>query len=378
MGSGAALHRLSTFRERALSTAVVMVAGPVDHADEHPGLSDVKPGNILIEHRDDGPWAYLQDFSLTYAGISYEPPGALVGSRDYIAPEVVRGEPADPRSDVWSLGVSLFEMLTGRPPFAERNGMRVLRAILADPAPRVTMLAPDVPAAFDPVVERAMAKDMDARFQSAGALGDAAVEAASSTKPETARQPSHRHESRKPASVPDSDEERTRDIVGASDAKLRVGKTEGRARSNIFLCYRRDDSRWAAGRLADALRDRFGADSVFVDVDRARVGNWRQRVDQALAESAAVVVLIGSSWLREIKKRSAMEDEVRYEIAAALRRGTIIVPVTVGRTRVPHRSALPPDIALLADQQVYQLGEGSLWRPIIEIHLSDLATALRL
>jgi hypothetical protein len=343
---------------------VAQIASALDEAHKHGVVHrDVKPLNILVEHRQEGPWVYLQDFGLADAGVGPDWPSIQPG--EYAAPEIVRGERADVRSDVWSLGVSLFEMLTGRTPFADKHGMEVLWAILNDPVPSVTTFAPDVPDGFDTVVARATAKDPDARFPSAGALGDAAIEAAGG--PPRGAAPDRTH----------GDGRQTRDILDVGDAKLPSRGSTVRAPSSIFLCYRRDDTRWAAGRLADALRDRFGADSVFVDVDQAHVGNWREQVNKALAESAVVVVLIGPSWLRQIKKRSATEDHVRYEIGVALAHGTIIVPVTVGRARVLDRKVLPPDIAALADQQVYQLGDDRLWRPTVAILLDDLAVALK-
>ena len=114
------------------------------------------------------------------------------------------------------------------------------------------------------VVERATAKDPDARFQSAGALGDAAIDAAGG--PPRGAVPGREGESRQATSITHADGRETRNIVEVGDAKLSTPESTVRAPSSIFLCYRRDDSRWAAGRLADALRDRFGPDSVFVDV----------------------------------------------------------------------------------------------------------------
>ena len=100
-------------------------------------------------------------------------------------------------------------------------------------------------------------------------------------------------------------------------------------RRGIFLCYRRDDSRSEAGRLADALANRFGDRAVFMDVHHLRIGNWREQIDQSLANCAAVIVVIGPQWLAALKHRSASSDQVRYEIAQALLLGKIIIPVAV-------------------------------------------------
>ena len=159
--------------------------------------------------------------------------------------------------------------------------------------------------------------------------------------------------------------------------KPQPGVVQTLDRTGIFICYRREDSRWPAGRLADALRERFGHDNVFIDVDRVRVGNWRQQINQALDSSAAVVVLIGPSWVAELERLRDEPDEVRYEIAAAIERGKLILPVTLGSVTVPSRRALPQDIASLLDQEVYQLGEDRMWRPTVDVLIGDLAAALR-
>ena len=152
---------------------------------------------------------------------------------------------------------------------------------------------------------------------------------------------------------------------------------EEQQRQGIFLCYRREDSRWQAGRLADALADRYGDKAVFMDVDRLRIGNWRKQIDQSLADCAAVIVVIGPQWLAELEQRSASDDQVRYEIAQALLLDKIIIPVAVDRAPLPHRGDLPEDIAALNDAQGYELGVDVMWRPTVGKLLDDLSDLLR-
>lgn len=152
---------------------------------------------------------------------------------------------------------------------------------------------------------------------------------------------------------------------------------EEQQRQGIFLCYRREDSRWQAGRLADALADRFGDKAVFMDVDRLRIGNWRKQIDQSLADCAAVIVVIGPQWLAALEQRSAGDDQVRYEIAQALLLDKIIIPVAVDRAPLPHRGDLPEDIAALNEAQGYELGVDVMWRPTVGKLLDDLSDLLR-
>jgi hypothetical protein len=141
----------------------------------------------------------------------------------------------------------------------------------------------------------------------------------------------------------------------------------------VFVCYRRDDSRWQASLLADELAARFGQTAVFMDVDNVRPGDWRRQIDDSLADCNAVVVVIGPRWLAELSRRTAGEDQVRYEIAQALKHGKITVPVTVDHAELPDRASLPEDIAALSDAQGYELGVDVMWRPTVGKLIDDLS-----
>jgi serine/threonine-protein kinase len=104
--------------------------------------------------------------------------GAVAGTLAYMAPEQLRGQPADARSDVWALGVMLYEMAAGRRPFQGQTGFELSSAILNQAPPP---LPAGVPGALQPVIERCLAKDPGARYQRAGEVR-AALEAISSGK----------------------------------------------------------------------------------------------------------------------------------------------------------------------------------------------------
>ncbi len=142
------------------------------------------------------------------------------------------------------------------------------------------------------------------------------------------------------------------------------------------MCYRRERDWALAGRLADTLSARFGADRVFIDVDRVRIGNWRAQVDKALDASAVLIVVISPSWLEELKKREGLKDQVVYEITEALRRGKQLLPVAVERAKAPDVEELPNEIRALADQQAYELGTDRMWRPTLETLLDDLSNVM--
>jgi serine/threonine-protein kinase len=131
---------------------------------------DVKPGNILLADVD--AHVYLCDFGLAKRESSHglTRAGAFLGSVDYCAPEQIEGRTVDGRADVYSLGCVVFHCLTGEPPFRRDGEFAVLNAHLHDAPPAVSDLRPDLPRAFDAAVATALAKDPDARFQTAGAL----------------------------------------------------------------------------------------------------------------------------------------------------------------------------------------------------------------
>ncbi len=166
--------------ERAVAV-IEQVAGALDEA-HHRGLvhRDVKPANVLVEDRRGNEHAYLTDFGLTkqtdsLTGVTAT--GRWVGTIDYASPEQIRGQRVDARADVYSLGCLLFASLTGRVPFERDADVAKLYAHINDPPPLVGSFDPNLPRELDWVVNRALAKDPDERFQSAGDFGRAAYAA---------------------------------------------------------------------------------------------------------------------------------------------------------------------------------------------------------
>jgi serine/threonine-protein kinase len=128
---------------------------------------DVTPHNVLLSF--DGA-VKLTDFGIAKAGNKLTQPGVLKGKFAYMSPEQARGEPVDARTDVFALGVVLWEMLTGGRLFDGDSEVAVLRAVQQSAIPPPARLNPDVPADLDAAVVRALERDPAGRFQTAGEL----------------------------------------------------------------------------------------------------------------------------------------------------------------------------------------------------------------
>jgi hypothetical protein len=164
---------------------VAQVAGALDAAHSR-GLihRDVKPANILLSQEDGNYHAYLTDFGLTKRMVGGEgqtgltQAGSFVGTLDYIAPEQLKGEAVDARTDVYSLACVFFQALTGQVPYPRDSEPAKMWAHVGEPPPHVNQMVPQLPAELDRVVEAGMAKDPNQRYQSTGQLGEAALAAA--------------------------------------------------------------------------------------------------------------------------------------------------------------------------------------------------------
>ncbi|HID87557.1 MAG TPA: PASTA domain-containing protein, partial [Anaerolineae bacterium] len=131
-----------------------------------------KPQNVLVTEED---WVKVADFGIAkaLAAASATETGVVLGTARYLSPEQAAGEPATPASDVYALGVVLYEMLAGRPPFeAESSVGLALKHLQEEPTP-LHERNPHVPPAVERIVERAMAKDPAARYANAEELGQA-------------------------------------------------------------------------------------------------------------------------------------------------------------------------------------------------------------
>jgi len=125
---------------------------------------DIKPGNIMVA-RDGG--LKLVDFGLSKLRTSeaQTKTGALLGTPRYMSPEQAEGKEIDERSDIFSLGVVLYEMLAGETPFAAERAEAVVHRIIHEAAPPICLQRPDCPATLGEIVDRALSKKPEERYQ---------------------------------------------------------------------------------------------------------------------------------------------------------------------------------------------------------------------
>jgi len=166
----ALLHREGRLApERALKLFREICEGLAAAHEQQVLHRDLKPENILVDEQDH---VHITDFGLAKSleAARMTQTGAIVGTPHYMAPEQVRGEPADERTDIYALGVILYRMLTGSLPFAGASDWEVaLQRLQKSPVP-ATALNPGIPGYLQQIVERCMERDQALRYESVGKI----------------------------------------------------------------------------------------------------------------------------------------------------------------------------------------------------------------
>jgi len=167
----ARLKRLNNQNRKLSLEDVVKLSAQVCDATSYAhkrGLvhRDIKPANVMLDVQGN---AILMDFGIVriIGGTTHTATGAVVGTALYMAPEQIRGEHPDHRADIYSLGVMLFEMAGGRPPFNSDSAMTIMMMHLNDPVPDIGELNPAVPFALKTIIHKALEKNPTDRYQSA-------------------------------------------------------------------------------------------------------------------------------------------------------------------------------------------------------------------
>ncbi len=152
------------------------IARALDYAHQQGIIHrDIKPSNVLIDEHGE---ALLTDFGIAKivegsGSTQLTAAGSILGTPAYMAPEQAKSQNIDGRTDIYSLGVVLYELLTGRPPYQAETPFAIVLKHLNDPLPPPRTVDPNIPEALERVVLKAMAKDPDQRFETAGQMEQA-------------------------------------------------------------------------------------------------------------------------------------------------------------------------------------------------------------
>jgi serine/threonine protein kinase len=157
-----------------IRSLVVQVAEALDYAHSHRLVHrDVKPSNVLVDERGN---CLLSDFGIAKileGTEKFTSTGGVIGTPAYMSPEQGRGETLDQRSDIYSLGVMLYEMATGRVPFQAETPLALIIKHMQDPLPPPRSINPALPEAIEQVIFNALAKRREDRYQTAGEIARA-------------------------------------------------------------------------------------------------------------------------------------------------------------------------------------------------------------
>ena len=229
---------------------------------------DIKPGNIMVLRGDQ---AKIMDFGIARMRVSEVKTqvGLVLGSPKYMSPEQVSGRRVDHRSDIFSLGVMLFEMVAGIAPFSGKDMGDLMYTVMNAQPPRLSQLNPAAPEFLDLIVAKALQKDVNARYQSAREMAEDLVTCGAALGDDAARSQSMGEttiplgvEATAPDTVPATDTSRTQPAGGNPDISLVAAAADATtvpmAKSAAFnpqtvqlLFSRRFNSSRALARIAD-------------------------------------------------------------------------------------------------------------------------------
>ena len=155
--------------EEALAIAGQVAEGLKEAHERGIMHRDIKPANIMLTEKGQ---AKIMDFGLAKleAGVDLTRTMAVIGTAAYMSPEQARGEDVDQRTDIWSFGATLYEMLTGQKPFGQKNDQALIYSILNDTTETVSRVRSEIPRQLDLVIQKALEKDRFRRYQNMAEL----------------------------------------------------------------------------------------------------------------------------------------------------------------------------------------------------------------
>lgn len=172
------IHRQGPLSFSTTANIIIQMCRGLQEAHNHGVIHrDLKPDNVLLQDKSDRPdWVKIVDFGISHivheSGKRLTKTGRMVGTPEYIAPEQLKDKPMDMRTDLYALGIMIYEMLTGHVPFEGESAESILMKHLMDDPPPMSKYKPEFKEGtpFDNIVIKLLQKDPDARYQTATEL----------------------------------------------------------------------------------------------------------------------------------------------------------------------------------------------------------------
>ncbi len=308
---------------------------------------DLKPTNVFVAKRADGSRvAKIVDLGIAH-GLDVTvltQTGTILGSPSYMAPEQVRGDAIDGRVDMWALGVVLYELVLGEPPFGTTNAIAVLGRVLLEPVPVLRTLRNDLPPDLEALIEQLLEKSRDRRVQTAQELADRldATLTTAHDSPALSGPPAARRSSSDLQSTQQQQLHGERRLVALLFARVESGEPERATRAAI--------ERY--GGRAEPLRGAWlgGFGLVRARGDELVAAARAARDAQAAGASVALV----TGWA-EVRVGGLLAGQL-------IERGALLLDEAVrGEVRVPHDA-----VARLDGQFVFELIAAGVYRLVRE------------